>query len=233
MKTKRKILEEYGRNVGFFALPGERDLAEKYGVSRPTLHKALLLLENEGKIVRIIGKGSFFMGEKKFTNLSHTRVIGFRDMISQSGRLPKEKILIQNVEAADAEVAKALVIKEGDQVFHLKSLLYINDELYAMVDDYISLSLLPSLFKQDFAKTTVVAEMEKGGFFTATMKGLLEVKPANTYEALHLDIKVGDPIAIFRNIGYDTSGRIISLAIVRSLAYETSYEIYTEHMHPN
>ncbi len=102
-----------------------------------------------------------------------------------------------------------------------------------MVDDYVALSRFPLLYKEDFTKTTIVSEMDKEGYFTATMKGLLEIKPANMYEAITLDIKAGEPIAVFRNTGYDAGGRSLSYSIVQSLAYETSYEIYTEHLRSN
>ena len=54
-QIKSKILDEYGSHYGFIALPGERELAARYGVSRPTLHKALLLLEDDGKIIATAG----------------------------------------------------------------------------------------------------------------------------------------------------------------------------------
>lgn len=40
-------------------LPSEKELAEQYGVSRITSKKALETLSEEGKITRIVGKGSF------------------------------------------------------------------------------------------------------------------------------------------------------------------------------
>lgn len=40
-------------------LPSEKELSEQYGVSRITSKKALEILSDEGKITRIVGKGSF------------------------------------------------------------------------------------------------------------------------------------------------------------------------------
>ena len=46
-------------------IPSEKELAEKYGVSRITSKKALEMLAEEGKIVRMAGKGSFVIEPDK------------------------------------------------------------------------------------------------------------------------------------------------------------------------
>jgi len=43
-------------------LPTERDLEKRFGVSRNTLRKSLRQLEDQGKIVRHVGRGSFVAG---------------------------------------------------------------------------------------------------------------------------------------------------------------------------
>jgi len=229
-QIKQKILGEYGGHYGFMALPGERELAARYGVSRPTLHKALLLLEDDGKIVRVDGKGSFFMGEKKFENLSRTRVFGFSEMLSARGVPYGAKMLMQNVEPADEKIAGIFSIEAGDQVFHLRSLAYVEEKLYAMTDDYVNMKLCPGLSKLDFTRTSLLQALERFGFVIDHMKGLLEIRPANSYEAMNLELKLGDPITIFRNTGYDKNETAFMHSVVRSLAYETSYEIYTERV---
>ena len=47
-------------------LPGEIELAKKFGVSRVPVRRALSLLENEGMLSRHRGRGTFVL-EKKFT----------------------------------------------------------------------------------------------------------------------------------------------------------------------
>lgn len=227
-QTKQKVLEEYGNHYGFIALPGERELAERYGVSRPTLHKALLLLEDDGKIVRVDGKGSFFMGEKKFANLSHTKLIGFTDMVLDRGHSPTVRMLVQNIEPVEDKIAKIFSLNPGDQIFHMRTLAYIDEELYAMIDDYVDPRIHSGLVRLDFASISILDTLAESGHVVATMKGLLEIRPANSYEAMNLELKLGDPITVFRNTGYDRNETAVIHSVVRSLAYETSYEIYTE-----
>ncbi|HEX2726518.1 MAG TPA: FCD domain-containing protein [Beijerinckiaceae bacterium] len=54
----RKMLSEIDLSVDS-RLPPERDLAQRLGVQRPALRKALAVLEAEGQIWRHVGRGTF------------------------------------------------------------------------------------------------------------------------------------------------------------------------------
>jgi transcriptional regulator, gntR family len=49
------------QKTGEARLPSEREICKKYGVCRPTVHKALSYLVETGLVVRRPGKGSFFL----------------------------------------------------------------------------------------------------------------------------------------------------------------------------
>ncbi len=59
------VVEEIEGNIGSgawppgFRLPTERELEERFGIARNTFRKALKQLEDSGKIVRQVGRGSF------------------------------------------------------------------------------------------------------------------------------------------------------------------------------
>ena len=60
----RDAMEKQFADLAYFSpIPGERELCQTLGVSRPTVRKALELLEKENKIVRMQGRGSFYTGE--------------------------------------------------------------------------------------------------------------------------------------------------------------------------
>lgn len=69
-------------------LPTERTFEKQFLVSRPTIHKAISLLQKEGLVYSIQGKGTFInkskLGEKRFIFKRNTRVIGL--CISIAGR---------------------------------------------------------------------------------------------------------------------------------------------------
>ncbi len=65
----RELINQPGSKNGDI-LPSERELGEKFNVSRITIRKALSELESEGSIYRIQGKGAFICIEKIPQNLT-------------------------------------------------------------------------------------------------------------------------------------------------------------------
>ena len=62
-QLKNRFSVEYAGKEGSQMLPGEREICQKYHVSRPTVRKAMELLSEEGIIQRVQGKGTFYVGE--------------------------------------------------------------------------------------------------------------------------------------------------------------------------
>jgi len=62
LELKNKLIEEYKKGEKFLT---ELEICEKYGVSRPTVRKALDELEREGLIERKRGQGTFYTGIKQ------------------------------------------------------------------------------------------------------------------------------------------------------------------------
>ena len=157
-----------------------------------------------------------------------SKVLGFTDNVISHGHSPSSRILVQNVEPADENLANIFSVNPGDQIFHMRSLAFIDNELYAMIDDYVDNSSHPRLLNMDFTKAAILNELAADGCVIATMRGLLEIRPANSYEAMNLNLKIGSPITVFQNTAYDQAQNAVIHSVVRSLAYETSYEIYTD-----
>lgn len=101
-------------------LPNEKQLCEKYNVSRITVRRALKELSNEGLIEVLQGKGTFVSKEK--LDIKILDLGGYTDSLKSQHHNAKIQIIEKQIIKTNKEVAKALNIKEGDEVLKLKRL---------------------------------------------------------------------------------------------------------------
>lgn len=103
--SDRKIDHEYQPGD---LIPSERELAERFGLSRSTVRLAIQELEYLGRIVRKQGRGTFVADRlAQATNL--TQSYSFTEQMKAMGRLPETTIL----EFCEMEADKTLSMQWG------------------------------------------------------------------------------------------------------------------------
>ena len=91
-------------------IPSEIELAQIYGVSRPTVRHALKLLSEAGYLEKRRRRGTIVTMPK--VDQSFTMAISsFEDAMRLIGRMPKTNVLVFRSEEASEEVANALALK--------------------------------------------------------------------------------------------------------------------------
>ena len=73
-------------------LPSERDLSERYGLSRTTVRLALQELERLGLVVRQRGRGTM-ISDRSLQTANLTQTYSFTEQMKAIGRVPKTTIL--------------------------------------------------------------------------------------------------------------------------------------------
>lgn len=111
---------DVGRFGAGARLPGERDLAEKIGVSRVTLRSALSALEGEGRLVRSAQRGWFVpanvLGEPPSTLQS------FTEMARARGLHPTAQVMRHELRTATLEEAERLRVAPASAVVQIDRL---------------------------------------------------------------------------------------------------------------
>ncbi len=117
------------------ALPTERDLCERFGVSRGTVRHVLAQLENEQRIYRRQGRGTFVATpkiEQRLDLTSHT------ESMLASGIKPSSKLIeVSRIEAPD-EIAAALALPAAAEVLRIERVRLADGEPIALEVLHIS-----------------------------------------------------------------------------------------------
>lgn len=133
-------------------VPSENELVESKNVSRMTANRALRELNDEGYVDRIAGRGTFVSDFRSRSDLLEVQNIA--DEISRRGHTHTSRVLRQSLQHARGEIAKALHVEQGTDVFHLL-LVHCEDGVPIQVEDrYVLASFAPDCLLQDFTTQT-------------------------------------------------------------------------------
>lgn len=113
----------------------EKDIQERFGVSRATVRKALDELERSGRLVRVTGRGTFVTEPSLDLHTPH--LLSFTEEMQQRGIVPDSRVLAFEVVQAPAEVAAALRCGERP-VLHICRLRTGDGTPMVLVDHYLA-----------------------------------------------------------------------------------------------
>ena len=98
-------------------VPSENELVEAMNVSRMTANRALRELTDEGYVRRVAGRGTFVADLRAGSHVLEVQNIA--DEIGHRGHEHTAEVLRQSLQHARGEIARALHVDQGTDVFHL------------------------------------------------------------------------------------------------------------------
>ncbi|MEG0377041.1 MAG: GntR family transcriptional regulator [Eubacterium sp.] len=208
-------------------LPSERELSQMFNVSRPTIRKALENLEHDNMILRIQGKGAFYIGNKVSINHSNSENhgLGLFSILTSAGKITKNHVLQQIIEEPTPDISTYLNLKKGDLIFHLKRLRYVNDALYSLDDDYIPLHICPNLIDTDFTDHSLFETFKENNIIPSKEDKNIEFRRSDLQESAYLKLKKRHPVSVTRILSYDNDERIIQYGTSIADAYKSRFQI--------
>ena len=141
IKIKETIQEKIqnGELVPGDALPSERALAEKFGLSRMTVRAALSELVAAGALYREQGRGTFVSARK----MKQSNIASFSETVRQMGCDPSTRIIDFSVALAPEEIAKKLMVET--KVYRALRVRLADDIPVAIEEVFIPLHVTPGL----------------------------------------------------------------------------------------
>src|SRR5262249_36868609 len=116
-------------------LPTENDLIERFGVSRPTVRRAIQNLVTRGLVEIQRGKGTYVTRPKIVQEL--TALSGFVEDMQARGRPPPARLLDRRPVGADKPVAQHLALPGGSLVVRIRRVRLADGEPVSFDETYL------------------------------------------------------------------------------------------------
>ena len=133
-------------------VPSENELVEAMNVSRMTANRALRELNDEGYVERVAGRGTFVSEFRAGSHVLEVRNIA--DEITQRGHRHSCNVIRQSLQHARGEIARALNVEQGVDVFHLLLVHLENGAPIQVEDRHVIADFAPDCLEQDFSRVT-------------------------------------------------------------------------------
>lgn len=197
---------ESGSLVPGDTLPTERELIDRYGVSRITVRQALNSLTADGLLYRQRGLGTFVRKSRIEQELSS--LTGFSEEMLSRSLVPSTRLISAEAVTADSALAVKLAIAPGQKAFRMVRLRLADGEPMALDVSCVPADIGELLLKEDLEEAlyTLLARM---GIELDWGDQAIKAAPADDLMAHHLGVKKGTPVLLMERVVSATDGRVI------------------------
>ena len=188
---------ENGDFQPYNAIPSERQLEQRYNLSRPTIRQAIDLLSRQGYLYRVHGKGTFVSPPKLQKGM--LELTSFSEDMCNRGLKPGQRILEFGYVKPDKKIRRHLEIPDDEKkVLRIKRLRYGDEEPMGLQDSFLALDSAHTITQEEIEEkgSIYVILQEKFGIYPAEADETIEVTLATHEEADLLNIKEGSPLLL-------------------------------------
>jgi DNA-binding GntR family transcriptional regulator len=194
---------EDGRLPRGTKLDSELDLAERLGISRPTMRAAIKQLVDKGLLVRRRGIGTMVAPKPVRRAVALTSLY---DDLKQAGREPQTRVLALEEALCPPDVAEHLGLGPTALVLRFDRLRVAGSDPIALMHNVVPAGLL-EIEKEDLERTGLYDLFRGSGIAPHIATQRVGARKAGAEEAELLEIEPGDPVLTMTRIAYDTNGR--------------------------
>ncbi|MFD4182848.1 GntR family transcriptional regulator [Rhodococcus sp. NPDC058514] len=192
-------------------VPAERELAQRFEVSRETVRQAVHELLVEGRIERR-GRGTVVASPKLTQPLS---LRSYTEGAQSQGRVPGRELVTFGRSLADADLAAELRVPVGSHVLHLERVLLADGEKIGLESTHLPSRRFAELAETFDPRTSLYAAIRATGVEFACATERIETVLATPREAALMDSTTAMPMLLLHRTSLDADG--VPIERVRSL----------------
>lgn len=192
-------------------IPSERDLSERFRISRMTMRKALTNLVRAGVLERRGTSGTFVAVPRVQRPLDGNTSASISEIVEHGGGKPGSKLLFFESAAANERVAERLGVEPGSPLIVIRRLRTANGVPFCVETSYVPAARVPGLIAGDLLGNASLYGLlkERYGIKVGTAESVLSVAPTTAYEAELLGLAPDAPAMVHRAVVLDQQGRPI------------------------
>ena len=188
-------------------MPPERTLAEKFGISHLTVRKALAILEEEGLILRIQGKGTFVRAPK--VSIDMRRLEGFSTLFRQQGITIVNRVLYSGLRPAKFKYSHIFGISPEEEVFECIRLRQSEELPLAIEYNVVPQKYVPDIANYDYSVYSLHDIYEKNEIQIVEEQQKLELVKIYNPQADLLNLEEGADVFKISALSFDEQNRAI------------------------
>lgn len=206
------------------SIPSERELSERFGVSRMTVRQSITNLVNDGLLYREKGRGTFVASPKVEQPLNG--LTSFTEDMESRGMVPSSKLIGFDILEPEADVAEELQLNEGDRVYFVERIRFADAKPMAIERTFLPVDRFPNLTEESF-----------GGSLYAVIEGEQQLKISRATQRMEaglvkkedadlLQIQLPAAVLLIERISYLEGD--LPFEVVRSTYRADRYKFTTE-----
>ncbi|MBO0753449.1 MAG: phosphonate metabolism transcriptional regulator PhnF [Bradyrhizobiaceae bacterium] len=208
----RRIADELEQDIaaGGYAggerLPGEVDMARRFGVNRHTVRRALAELSERGLVRAERGSGTY-VDAARFAYPISTRT-RFSEIVGRAGHAPEGRLIAHRCEPAAPGIAGCLGLQDGAPVICLEILRSVDGVPVSTSISRVSQALMPDaaeVFARMQSMTKTLAHFGIGDY--RRRRTSIRAALADSVEAKRLNLSPGRPLLVVESVDVASDGR--------------------------
>jgi len=193
-------------------LPGERELAATFGVSRTTVRQALDALEKADLIRRHPGRSGGTFVKPPRVSRTVGEYGGLSGWLRSQGNVTGMRVVSAKVIGADGRVSRGLAVEPGTFVFSIVRIPLQEGEPLSVEHSNIPVEMFPDLLEQQISDS--IGEIMSSRYHRAPIRAIewLDAVAATPDQASALAVPIGTPLLSVERVTFDEDGHRIEFA---------------------
>lgn len=187
-------------------LENEVTLAERWGLSRPTMRQAIGHLVDRGLLVRQRGVGTEVVRRQVQRAVQLTSL--YEDL-RDSGQDPTTEVIVHERAPAEGVVAEQLGLPAGTEIVRLERLRRARGVPLAILRNWLPVPLAGSISRAALEETGLYACLQAAGATVHSAQQRIGARAASPAEAALLDLRRGAPLLTMERTAFDERARAI------------------------